>query len=68
MGPLGPLDFEVLLDLVEDLEREMDRYLTDFSSSSKAIPRIIDTCRRMRTELESAWLETVTSNQRRAMR
>lgn len=65
---MEPLDFEVLLDLVEELEREMDRYLTDFSSSSEAIPQIIDTCRRMRTELEPAWLETVTSNQRRAMR
>ncbi len=65
---MEPLDFEVLLDLVEGLEREMDRYLTEFSSSSEAIPQIIDTCRQMRTELESAWIETVISNQRRAMR
>jgi hypothetical protein len=64
---MEPLDFEVLLDLVEELEQELERYLTDFPLSSEAIPQIINTCRQMRADLEAAWLEKVTDDQRRAM-
>lgn len=65
---MQPLDFEVLLDLVEELERELERYVSEFPASSEAVPQIIDTCRGMRADLESAWLEEVTGNQRRAIR
>lgn len=65
---MQPIDFEVLLDLIDELERELNRYVTEFPSSSAAIDQIIDTCRGMRADLESAWLEEVTGNQRRAIR
>lgn len=65
---MQPLDFEVILDFVKELERELDRYVSEFPASSEAILQIIDTCRGMRADLESARLEEVTTNQRRAIR
>lgn len=64
---MRPLDIEVLLDLVDELQRELDSYLSEFPSSSEAIPQIINTCRGIRTDLESAQLEQVADNRHRAI-
>lgn len=64
---MQPLDIKILLELVDELERELDGYLIEFPSSSEAIPQIINTCRGIRTDLESARLEEVADNQRRAV-
>lgn len=64
---MRPLDFDVLLDLVGELERELDRYLTEFPSSSEIIPHVINTCRGIRTDLESARLEEAAGTRRRAI-
>ena len=56
-------NFDVLLGLVKDLDRELDKYLADSTSSSQAIPRILDTCQQMRTmELSGAakyWISAI---------
>ena len=64
---MRPLDIKVLLDLVDELQRELDSYLIEFPSSSEAIPQIINTCRGIRADLESAQLDEVVDNQRRAI-
>jgi len=64
---MRPLDIKVLLDLVDELQRELDSYLIEFPSSSEAIPQIINTCRGIRADLESAQLDEVIDNQRRAI-
>ncbi|MFZ1910118.1 MAG: hypothetical protein WAU52_13640 [Burkholderiales bacterium] len=56
-------DFDVLLGLVKDLDRELDKFLSGSASASDAIPLILDTCKQMRSnELSDAvkyWLAAI---------
>ena len=60
---MGTSEFDVLLNLAKDLHGEVDRYMSGTSSSSDAIPRILDMCKEMRTkklsEISSYWLSTL---------
>jgi hypothetical protein len=64
---MRPLDIDVLLDLVGELERELDRYLTEFPTSSEIIPHVVNTCRGIRADLESARPEEAAGTRRRAI-
>ena len=57
---MEPREVELLLALVKDMDKELDRYLADSSSSSETMPQILETRQQMRTkELSDAvtyWL------------
>ena len=45
---MGSPDVEVLLSMVKDLNKALDRYLGGVSPASEAIPHILETCQQMR--------------------
>jgi len=43
-------DLDVLLGMVKDLDKELDKYLAGSSKPSVAVPHILETCQQMRTK------------------
>lgn len=47
---MEPRELELLLRMVENLNRELDRYLTESSLPAEAIPQILNICQHMRAK------------------
>ena len=60
---MGSCEFDVLLGLVKNLHEELERYLTDTASSPDVVPRILGTCKQLRTmnlsEAAKYWLGAI---------